>query len=159
MQSTVINTHGQLELSPLAWAWRSLANILVVALGCLSAGLISISITGDRAESNEILFTWLVLTIVLAGMTVNAGQYCLFRSAIKSGSLWVASVVLIVSPFLAIAIQTNNINFGFGLVIGSLSGLLQWLQLRAHLHDAHWWIVINTFSWALVLWFASQFAH
>jgi hypothetical protein len=158
MQSTVIHTHGQLKLSALDWAWRSLASIVVVALGCLSAGLISIGITGDRAESNAILFTWLVLTVVLAGMLVNTCQYCLFQSAIKSGPRWIASAVLIVSPLLAIAIHTNNINFGFGFVIGLFSGFLHWLQFRVQVQDAHWWIVINTFSWALVLWYASQFA-
>jgi hypothetical protein len=158
MQSTLTDVREQLKLSPLDWAWRWLANTLLIALGCLSAGLISITITGDRGESDAVVSTWLVLTVVLAGVIISAGQYCFFRRAIQDGSVWFGSSLMAVSALLGLAIHSNTISPVSGLLIGLFSSLVQWFQLKASVRDAHWWIIINVLNWTLVFWYASQFA-
>jgi hypothetical protein len=98
------------------------------------------------------------MTVVLAGVIISTGQYCLFWRAIPDGSLWIGSAIVAVSSLLAVAIYTNNINPGTGLLIGLFSSLVQWYQFKGSLRDSYWWMLINTFGWILVFWSASHFA-
>jgi hypothetical protein len=158
MTSPSIQHHSLRSLSAFAWAWRWLANILLITLGSVSAGLISISITGDRAESDQIIVLWIWLTAVLAGTLVSVSQYCLFLQFVKHTSFWTVSTFVIVASLLGLGLARDHINLVFGLLIGFVSSLLQWFQLRGRVRHAYWWIIINTGTWAIVLWYGSQFA-
>lgn len=144
-------------LSPLAWAWRWLTNHLVIACGCLSAGLISIMITGDSASSTAVVSSWLALTALLTGLMISAGQYCFFRHCIRDAALAMGSAGVAIAVLLGVALRYTTLSPVSGIVIGVGSSLVQWLQFKARLPDAHWWIVINSCNWAVVFWYASLF--
>lgn len=150
------------------WEYWVLATAIGELLGfCL---VVALSATVNQIAAFN-THTILLLIGTLEGLVLGFCQWLVLRHYIRHSIWWIVATTagafiawllgLLVSVIMAIAFvtTTNGIPtaaflLGVALIgagVGFVVGFAQWWVLKAHIHNAAWWIVANSLAWSLGL--------
>ncbi len=89
------------------------------------------------------------------GLSVGIAQWLVLRRRINRAGWWILASIVgfgVGKDVGDMVAQAVSVAAGLGLagiVIGISLGLSQWLVLRRHVPDAHWWIWATAIAWTL----------
>ena len=102
------------------------------------------------------LFGWLLwppIALVVAGVTAGLVQCLVLFRRIPKAWHWLLATAIGWLGGLAIVLVVVPMGMGAlsGLVVGSITGLAQWVLLQRQLRWAGWWIAMSAVAWSVGL--------
>ena len=102
------------------------------------------------------LFGWLLwppIALVVAGVTAGLVQCLVLFRRIPKAWHWLLATAIGWLGGLAIVLVVVPMGMGAlsGLIVGSITGLAQWVLLQRQLRWAGWWIAMSAVAWAMGL--------
>jgi hypothetical protein len=86
---------------------------------------------------------------VIAGFAIGIMQWFVLRDRIRKSWRWSLATGFgwaIGVGFVLFAIP-DEYSFPFGIIVGSTTGIAQWLILRREIYYSGWWILISIIAW------------
>jgi hypothetical protein len=89
----------------------------------------------------------------LLGVALGAAQAAVLRVSLRLGLLWLIASGLGAAIGLEAAIATARLAgpIGYGFVLGSIVGIVQWSVLRTRVQRAAWWGLASSIAWSAVM--------
>ncbi len=153
-----IRTHPGGYIFWLRWMGGTIGGLVLMLLLSMPLNLAASFMMdgpGAGSPSGPIAVVLPSLGWVLIGVSFGLGQWWVLRREFEGAGWWVL-VTLVAYPLGSLlpgVLPVIDAPFRGGLMMmfsfGLALGVLQWLVLRVHVHQAGWWILISILGWLL----------
>jgi hypothetical protein len=91
--------------------------------------------------------------LVSVGLVIGILQWVVLRQHLRQAGWWILASAVGWATGWAVVLALVSPEAGTltGIVLGSVTGTLQWLVLQRQLYQAGWWIVVSTLGWTVGL--------
>lgn len=88
--------------------------------------------------------------MVASGVAIGVLQWLVLKQHIRRDWQWILATSggWVVGWGIAFAALPLQLDFVSGFLIGTTTGMAQWLILRKEVHWAGWWVVISALAWS-----------
>jgi hypothetical protein len=89
------------------------------------------------------------LAFIVIGLALGILQWIILKRSLQNAWWWILATTLgwMLGSVIIMFALPEGMDFTAGVILGTTTGLAQWLILRREVYWSAWWIVINIVAW------------